>query len=44
MAGMMTAARRPEEQYDVEENIYIQITRNVIHEAADINPGNNQLY
>jgi hypothetical protein len=36
--------RRPEEQcYDIEEHIYILIIRAMICEAADINPGNNQL-
>jgi hypothetical protein len=43
MAGVTTDTTRPEKQYDMEENIYIQITRNVICEATDIKPGNNQL-
>jgi hypothetical protein len=39
-----TGVRRLEEQYyDVEEKIYIQMTRTVICEAKGINPGNNEL-
>jgi hypothetical protein len=40
-----TGDRRPEEQYyDVEEKIYIQLTRTVIYEVTDKNAGDNQLF
>jgi hypothetical protein len=32
-----------EQYYDLEEHSFIQIIRNVIYDATDINPGNNQL-
>jgi hypothetical protein len=38
-----TSVRKPEEQCDIEENIYIQIIRTVVCEATDINLGNNRL-
>lgn len=37
-----SSTRRLEEQYDIEENIYISITRTVIHKDEVINPGSNQ--
>jgi hypothetical protein len=35
--------RLEEEYYEVEENIYIQITMTAVHEVRDINLGNNHL-
>jgi hypothetical protein len=43
LAALPTGVRKPEEQYDVEENIYIHLTKTVTCEATDINPGNSQL-